>query len=114
MLLRNNCSLCVGQAFRQMTRLELLSRAQNWKVEACHFDPYHLMSAGRSTFRVSVGECMAEAVVTRIGMPLDHGECRFRRSRPLIPRACRAPFRDDVAWLAGGSCSGCLRGALTA
>jgi hypothetical protein len=50
-----------------LTVLEILLRTQDREIEARHLDPQHLMSTNRSTFRISVGKCMAETVTARIG-----------------------------------------------
>jgi hypothetical protein len=74
MLRRNDGSLRLDQALGHLTRLEVLSCAQNWEVEARHLDPYHLMSGSGSPFRIGVGERMTKTAATRIGVALDNGE----------------------------------------
>ena len=69
-LRRNDGSLRFDQALGQATVLEILLRAQYREIEARYLDPYYVMPSSRGTFCIGIGECITEAITTRIGTTL--------------------------------------------
>jgi hypothetical protein len=74
----------------ELTVLKILLCAQDREIEVRHFDPRHLVVGDRSTFRMGIGECVAEPLAAWIGMALDnrhparHGSVVFIASGVLI------------------------------
>ena len=68
-----------NEGLGELTVLKILLCAQDREIEVRHFDPRHLVAGDRSTFRMGIGECVAEALAAWIGMALDnrHMPSRF-------------------------------------